>query len=1426
MQRSSLTTRFQTSAPMLLGISSLSLVTRTVVPSTGVTVAIGMSKWLHMSGIANINPVISMLCYEKSSKSDDPRVEFVEHGSREVTENTPPTRHSAAVRHNYSARPHFPSTHERSQSKVVTSITTARGTARWSRTFRSGLPVINQSPVSPSPSNGHSYSFTSQPPSALPDALGKGLVSKNRSAKNMKKDGTLIISKPILGPWKPSSQRHPAAIVDVAPARQSPRSMTMQALITDSTESKTLSRTFVPDHQLSWPIAESVPVTMPAFTNQSSLGFSSTFNSSAMPSRSTQPISSGAHKFSRQSQADDLQAEVFSGSKPELRSSSVSHNGSTSAFDPSREIVRKPMARQTVQSIDMFFGGPGEPPLVPKLSSSASEHNAPEQRSFSSEVYKATSPYLLPAKSYERRPNYKVSKPRPRDSIILDRGKELSAQVAGVRGHNGAVPRLRADRGIYRCNSTASMRSKYTSVMDRPRPISRRLAKDRSIFLEEGSSRSSVRFSQCSSSSGRSRYSLRLAGGKASPLPPLPSFPEVPRNAVRLRPNSTRSMNVDEKMEIFFVQDPGASDLQHSIRPSYEVRTSSGDSKTARSMAALFSAERTESDTVTERGDGYETKKSSLVLPADDDTSFMTSPTGSGEKQNTPGWDAHPAIAKSVHLHKAHGTEITFGKDVSSEPEDDVNTEFELSPSVVETTTDETFGEETNLKFPVNKQTSVQRGPLPDPTMDILGSPHHHRVGEGCSSFSARKATIQHRKITPPTPLVLDKSRRPAALVETKPDPAHSADAHSADKILELIQTQLRNYEQSYLGSPGDAGTRNSLLDQMEREMAIQERSWKRIKDDLGVDSPSTAEIHSNRQSGFEELAIRVGDVSAASSLSSQPSEGEGMQPNRKEPEANGSLKVSPAVHLPREQRTSWQRRFVQMQEDGTAIHDNFTAESARRLSALIINSLRREQVASPTPSNTDNSEMESISGPTTPKEFARRTSTPTLWLPLVYSVELPSPELPSLWTAPLQSITRRPELFQTRHESVRTPPKKNIAPLPIESSQLWKQSQTTKAPSLRPGLWQPTSGVVRFQIEEPVARPRSQRPPRRRKRISHLPDILECPQPLPGDGNTLGIFELPTGEVSATATKPRQTQAFLQPRGTEYFTLESQGYSPSYFDDYDDDDERECGTSSDYDMEGDSSDDDDDGDDPFDESTVWEIVTLLRPNGSPSGRSPLEEEEDALDVDPLSIAEDSITLGLAAEPVRESIPLMLDTKSLTASLWTPRQTGRKKTNWGLSPPDTLQWKRYQAHAALPSTRPKPRRHHPLSISSTTLWRRPVEEHSPQATTAQLWRGCTSGTKAVSSASNAASLHPISSGLWKPPLKLAEVAQGGLFDGSVQGRRSIHANHDAAAPVLSRPRTRVENAPPGQPSSDKMWSLSPRTSQRRNWILGSSERIA
>ncbi|KAH6616965.1 hypothetical protein F5144DRAFT_596088 [Chaetomium tenue] len=376
------------------------------------------------------------------------------------------------------------------------------------------------------------------------------------------------------------------------------------------------------------------------------------------------------------------------------------------------------------------------------------------------------------------------------------------------------------------------------------------------------------------------------------------------------------------------------------------------------------------------------------------------------------------------------------------------------------------------------------------------------------------------------------------------------------------------------------------------------------------------------------------------------------------------------------------------------------------------------------------------------------------------------------------------------------TPPDSNdseVPPLPSFDEEVIIEMPSEARQELA-SLWTPAP-------EEPP-RPVTQRPPRRNKRVTLLPDILESPQPLPDKRGTLGIFQFPWGEKSDTASvQPRPSMFMAMPgtmsSGTPSIGMagrarqpESAEYSSSFFDDYDEEDE----------IMGMDSDEGEDSDDGFDETTLWEIASLLKTDEVPSRNSLLPPpHESVVDdyIDELSSDEEgqSIVIGLA-EPLEVFVEQQRDSATLESSAL-------------LMLEDALEAKTAPKQAIRIGLPANPK----ASLNSRAA---PAPQETPEP---EMSRMACSTSEVQKPAFVQKQGLP---GLWRPPSQADKFsASGGLFVFKARRSDGRGTSEAPAAMYISRKPRLVEQKPLERLASTNLWvSGDAGRKSERNWILG------
>jgi hypothetical protein len=1003
------------------------------------------------------------------------------------------------------------------------------------------------------------------------------------------------------------------------------------------------------------------------------------------------------------------------------------------------------------------------------------------------------------------------------------------------------------------------------SVVHRPRPIPRKPDKDRAIFPAEPSPNQHKRTRSGGSISSRKSI-LRSNPGSPTQLPPLP-LPPPPKSAgtvLRPLPNDTKSMTFDEKMTLLFPSPPSASSTTISAKRREEVPEM--PTVPAAFLDMSPSPDYTDRESVHTRRSDRTTKTSirtGSVLEIDEiprppmnpskfsvDTYNLTDEVGQtwlpgistepearvrpsydgAKRQSSPVLGLRPRSPSELTDIKTQGGGVTDWGSVHS-PVAAVNiqqarhvpkatyiparepTRNEQITSVVESNDGRDSMSMTIMLDPStpHERFAHRQSYYDETNMPRLGSVRresrwHRRVGDDCPTFSDRKEIKQSGRMPPPTPLLLNlRSNKNAIVVQ----PSEPSPLESPRQALEMIQAQLKKFEQPSRESVESQGQRLALLENLELEMAGQENHWLEMQHDMGRDSVSTLKTSPNRDSVQEPVAPNPPsrDASQRSNIAAD------RRASRRARMRSGSIaRASVDMATPSSQSSEgtraslWQQRLAEAQMEYMENASDLIAQ--RNVNFL---TLSKAQLGSPTPPDTDESDSEGLDS----RLMGKRTSggqaadDKKLWAPTP-TTELPTPSTAILWTPGPKSSPMKLDTADVPVVSVRPVSRKSTEPLSIESTQLWQTTTETREKKARPtainGLW--PGSLPKSQKSNP--RPVTQRPPRRSRRVTLLPDILESPEPLPDKRGTLGIFQFPWGEKSDTATiHTRPSHVFMPMPGTmssgvsalnaamesRSKQLEAQEYSSSFFDDYDDEEEDEVS-----DIEEDGS------DDGFDETTLWEIASLLKTDQVPSKNSLLPEpmfreepsfvedynaeassdEEDDDDTRP-----DSTIVVIEADdfpmPPRPESKLW-DQKAALANM---------AKNKGLPQPDDRTWKNYVPNSS-GTVRVQPRKAAPASVESETLW---DASHKPAqgGHRSHLWSQKMS--------------------MWTPPAKTKTREPKGLF--SLSHKRTDFRTTEAepaALHMIRQPRVSREALP--RLTSNRLWTASSPTAHRPNWIFG------
>lgn len=503
-----------------------------------------------------------------------------------------------------------------------------------------------------------------------------------------------------------------------------------------------------------------------------------------------------------------------------------------------------------------------------------------------------------------------------------------------------------------------------------------------------------------------------------------------------------------------------------------------------------------------------------------------------------------------------------------------------------------------------------------------------HHIGDETPSFSTLSEKRGSRRGPPPTPLVLSErptSAKQAALAKA----AELSPLPSPGEALMMIQAQLKKYEEPNRSGNVESPGRLALLNDLEKEMGMQETRWLGMQNAFSRDSLSTIDVSpTSRHASVAEGVLfnsSENSLSGNSSVRSNLTELENSRRSRL-----GSVSSILSTRLsngePGTRATLWQKRLEEAQLE-------YMENANELIRKRSVNFLTAPKSGGMTPTPPDS--QESDAEIETRKNFAnfleekarseRAASLSNgLWVPpsapenrdglmwvrpeRPYHVFVVEPPLPGLSVRPAQrreSSTLLIASTQLWQKPAAKPA--NISGLWKSTAQLKELNKAKAASTSRPSFYNPGIQRSRSNPSPAPPRPLTQRPPRRIKRITALPDILEDPQPLPNKRDTLGIFQFPWGEKSDLPTVPQPaSRQFTAMPGTmstygssvkaeldaRSHQLEAAEYSSSFFDDYEDDAS---------DKSSDMGSPDDEG---FDETTLFEIASLLKSTNVPSTQS------------------------------------------------------------------------------------------------------------------------------------------------------------------------------------------------------------------------------
>ncbi|KAL7621927.1 hypothetical protein AAE478_007427 [Parahypoxylon ruwenzoriense] len=799
-------------------------------------------------------------------------------------------------------------------------------------------------------------------------------------------------------------------------------------------------------------------------------------------------------------------------------------------------------------------------------------------------------------------------------------------------------------------------------------------------------------------------------------------------------------------------------------------------------------------------------RRSSPVIPAA--SHFSISSTGGDTKARDEDsksvWDSvySPVAAVAIQQSRINARSTYIRKNSQgSEKQPEQIISSTILDEAVTTKPEDILPEHTdnNQESPPGDDIALHQSPAVE---HIGPGQFHHRIGEDCPTFSTRKDKRRLRKMPPPAPLILhgNNTKRAIIVQAAEPSPLESPEA-----AYQMIQAQLQRFEQPNRESVESQGQHLALLENLELEMGQLQNKWQSSQNRLGHDSMSSINTSPSKDSRpgsmIGRLSIGPSQRTIAERRASRRSALRQSSVLQSKDEEGTSTASSQSSGLSSESTRAsvWQARLAEAQME----YMKSTPELIMKRNNLNFLSVSKAALGSPSPPDTDESDSEAE------VQKSLQPPSPKLDEPVVQLHELWRPQSPAghsldsglgLWAAPVkkQEVSEARELPSL---SVRPAIRKIMDPLKIESSLLWQKPVEMGNSSRASGLWKKiVPSREALESSRSTARPATTRPARKNKRVTLLPDILENPEPLPDKRGTLGLFQFPWGEKSEHPTiQPRPSGVYMAMPGTmttggpalkpsldaKSRLLEAEEFTTSFFDDYEAEEEGDN-----FDFSG----SDGEGDD-FDESTLWEIASLLKAENVPSKKSlfPFSQQTsasantfDSVDYINEVLAEADNDEDVVSEeepiPVDPSSPSTAQVISAQPLLWAQSETLEINTV-GLPQPDSAIWNGYIAECVA-TIRSHPHPEEVIPIQSSKLWA-PTTKDVGMISVGLLWN--------MSKSLQRKALVPAEpSLLWMQPTITPAAGISGLFDASHSRADYRRTSKGPAALSMTRKPRAVE----------------------------------
>ena len=375
----------------------------------------------------------------------------------------------------------------------------------------------------------------------------------------------------------------------------------------------------------------------------------------------------------------------------------------------------------------------------------------------------------------------------------------------------------------------------------------------------------------------------------------------------------------------------------------------------------------------------------------------------------------------------------------------------------------------------------------------------HRRIGDELPTFSERDKP-RSRKMPPPTPLLLSKKTRQATVVVRNAEPSPPSD--SPERAIKEIQDQLRRFEEPQRESVGSLlqrlpsnaknngyrgvsrdQDRMALLDNLEAEIDQQENHWQQMQSSLNRDSMST--IMTPQQSEHE--LSRESSQKSRTPISIKGRRTRIISSVTVRSKTEDSTRTSSTESSENSRASIWQQRLADAQEEYMSNAPEILRKKSLNFLHVSKSQTNLSNLGSPTPPESVESETE-IDSASESEEFDGATSfdeihqqKPSLWQAPESSTQV---SYGYMWTHPVEKSTAT--LPEPPATSLRRAQRRNEQVMRISSGDLWCKPRSLKHSQPAVALW--SSKIP--QPRSTVSRPVTQRPARKSKRVTFLPDI------------------------------------------------------------------------------------------------------------------------------------------------------------------------------------------------------------------------------------------------------------------------------------------------------------------------------------------------